>query len=204
MYVPLTPAQLQSQAQQQGPTADELKALINSENPEKDAEVMRKLDKLRPANQAQDMVNEKTPRSSYETLLPVAGQFLTGASGWLLGVFLLALLWGIAYYPMALIVAGYSEDFGLLLNPLVGLDTIRRMGNSYFKAFLMYLVVQGLGFGLSLLLDMATRFMTLPLMGNLPGRILDGTVTFYSSLSVAYLLGLALHDCAAELNNPTD
>jgi hypothetical protein len=202
--VPLTPARLESQAQQQGLTSDELKALINSENPEKDAEVMRKLNKLRPANQAQDMVNEKTPQSSYETLLPVAGQFLTGAPGWLLGLFLLVLLWAIAYYPMALIVAGYSEDFGSLLNPMVGLDTIRRMGEVYLRVFLMYLVVQGLGFGLALLSSMATRFMTLPLMGNLPGRILNGIVTFYSSLAVAYLLGLALHDRAAELNIPTD
>jgi len=202
--VPLTPAQLESQARQQGLSGDELKALINSENPEKDAEVMRKLNQLRPANQAQEMVKEKTPQSPEEKLFPLAGQFLTGAPGWLLGLFLLALLWGIAYYPMALIVAGYSEDFNSLLNPIVGLDTIRRMGEVYLKVFLMYLVVQGLGFGLGRLISIATQSMSLPLMGNLPGRILNGMVTFYSSLAVAYLLGLALHDRAAELNIPTD
>ena len=202
--LPLTPARLESQARQQGISGDELKTLINSENPEKDVEVMKKLNQLRPANQAQEMVKEKTPQSPEEKLFPLAGQFLTGAPGWLLGLFLLALLWSIAYYPMALIVAGYSEDLGSLLNPMVGLDTIRRMGEVYLKVFLMYLGVQGIGFGLGRLLSVATQSMTLPLMGNLPDRILNGIITFYSSLAVAYLLGMALHDRAAELNIPTD
>ena len=81
---------------------------------------------------------------------------------------------------------------------------MRRMGSVYFSVFLMYLIVQGLGLGLALVLGEATRSLMLPLLGNLPGRILNGVVTFYSSLAVAYLLGLALHDRAAELNIPTD
>ncbi len=202
--VPLTPAHVQNEIEQQKLTPEDLKAIINSDNPAKDEEVMKKLDRLRPSDQVQEMVKEKTPQSSYATLTPVVGQFLTGSPTWLLGLFFLCLLWAVTYYPMALAIAGYSEDFGALLNPSVGLDTIRRMGTVYWKVFLMYTVVQGSGLGLALTLDKATRFMTLPFMGNLPGRILDAIVTFYSSLVVAYLLGLSLHDRAAELNIPTD
>ena len=43
------------------------------------------------------------------------------------------------YYPMALAVAGYTQSFGSVVNPLVGLDTIRRMGSTCFKAFGMVL-----------------------------------------------------------------
>jgi len=42
-----------------------------------------------------------------------------------LAFFLLSVAWAIFYYPMALTVAGYTESFGSVINPLVGLDTIR-------------------------------------------------------------------------------
>jgi hypothetical protein len=105
---------------------------------------------------------------------------------------------------MALAVAGYSEDLGSILNPLVGLDTVKRMGGVYWKVFGMYLVVQGIGFLLSFLVNLLTASLTLPLMGNIPARLLDGVITFYASLAVAYLLGLALNHCAPQLNIPAD
>ena len=117
---------------------------------------------------------------------------------------LLTLGWALIYYPMALAVAGYSEQFWSVINPMVGLDTIRRMGWVYFKAFFMYLGVQGTGFAISLFVGALTAPLTLPLLGNLPGKILNSIVTFYCSLVVAYILGMALHKCAAQLNIPTD
>ena len=47
---------------------------------------------------------------------------------------------------MALLVAGWTESLKSVLNPLVGLDTIRHMGPNYFKAFPMYLAVQFVAF----------------------------------------------------------
>jgi len=61
-------------------------------------------------------------------------------------LFLLGLAWAIFYYPMALTVAGYTQSFAAVINPLVGLDTIRRMGATYFKAFGMVLSIQVVAF----------------------------------------------------------
>ena len=44
--------------------------------------------------------------------------------------------------PYVLAVAGYTQSFSSVINPLVGLDTIRRMRGTYFKAFGMVLLVQ--------------------------------------------------------------
>ena len=46
--------------------------------------------------------------------------------------------------------------------------------------------------------------LALPLLGNLPARFIGGVITFYCSLVVACILGLALHKCAGRLNIPTD
>jgi len=116
----------------------------------------------------------------------------------------LTLGWALIYYPMALAVAGYSEDFWSVINPTVGLDTIRRMGLVYVKAFFMYLVVQAAGISAVLFVAALTAPLTLPLLGNLPGRIIGGVITFYCSLAVAYILGRSLHECAPQLNIPTD
>ena len=105
---------------------------------------------------------------------------------------------------MALAVAGYSEDFWSVINPMVGLDTIRRMGLVYAKAFFMYLGVQITGLGLEHLRHHADRSPKLAAPGQFPGKIIGGIVTFYCSLAIAYILGMALHKCAHQLNIPTD
>ena len=46
---------------------------------------------------------------------------------------------------MALAVAGYTQSIGSVINPLVGLDTIKRMRGTYFKAFGLVLLVQLVG-----------------------------------------------------------
>ena len=47
-------------------------------------------------------------------------------------------------------------------------------------------------------------FGALPLVGNLPAKIIGAVVTFYCSLVVGFILGMALHKCADQLNIPTD
>lgn len=117
---------------------------------------------------------------------------------------LLAIAWAFFYYPMALLVAGYTEDMKAVINPLVGLDTIKRMGLIYWKAFGMYAVVAVVGFVTSTITNMILSPFNMPFVGNLPANFVNGTVTFYTSLVIAFILGLALYKRADELDIPTD
>jgi hypothetical protein len=184
-------------------TAEDLSSLVNSESSEKDGAAMKKLQRLSPAAQASDYVKEHTPRSEDNAMMEMMSPMLE-QTGLVATLALLTLIWAVIYYPMALAVAGYSEEFWSVINPMVGLDTIRRMGLVYAKAFFMYLGVQGTGFAMSLFVAALTAPLALPLLGNLPAKILNGIVTFYCSLVIAYILGMALHKCAPQLNIPTD
>jgi hypothetical protein len=118
----------------------------------------------------------------------------------LLPFFLLSVLWGIFYYPMALTVAGYTEQFSAVMNPLVGLDTIKRMGLTYFKAFGMVILIQIVGGIAGMILQIILLPFNLPMIGNLPAKFVNGGVTFYLYLVIACVLGLALHKSADRLD----
>src|SRR5690606_6332074 len=45
-------------------------------------------------------------------------------------------LWGAFYFPAACAVAGYTRSFTATISPLIGLDTIKRLGMSYVKILL--------------------------------------------------------------------
>ena len=111
----------------------------------------------------------------------------------------LSIVWAIFYFPMALSVAGYTEDFGSVINPLVGLDTIRRMGGTYFKAFFMVLLIQIVGSVVSVIVAKITAPLAMPFFGNLPANFINGSLTFYYYLVIACVLGLSLHKCADRL-----
>ena len=105
---------------------------------------------------------------------------------------------------MALLVAGWTESLKSVLNPLVGLDTMRHMGLVYFKAWGMYAGVQFVAFLLTWVAGLVTAPFNMPLVGNLPGTFLGGIVTFYTSLVIACLLGLALFKSADRLGIEID
>jgi Protein of unknown function (DUF4013) len=137
---------------------------------------------------------ENEPGAGISMLLPYLG------AGILLGVLvLIALGWAFFYYPMALTVAGYTQSFGSVINPLVGLDTIRRMGMTYFKAFGMVVVVQAVALIASVIISVVTSPFNLPFVGNLPANFINGTATFYFNLVIACVLGLSLYKCADRL-----
>lgn len=127
-----------------------------------------------------------------------------GASLIFVALLLLSLAWAIFYYPKALAVAGYTQSFGSVVNPLVGLDTIRRMGLTYFKAIGMVLMLQVAGFILSVIVAVITAPFALPFVGNLPALFIDGSGTFYVNLVIACILGLSLFKCADRLGIAVD
>ncbi len=194
-----------SVAESTGPSHEDLSVLTDPDaDPKKLEEANRKLQEIRPgagiareAEQSTDEAND--PAGALRELLPYLG---AGVS-----IVLLLLLftgWGVFYYPMALTVAGYTQSFGSVINPLVGLDTIRRMGLTYFKAFAMVIVVQVVSFIIGGIIAVVTSPLTVPFMGNLLGNFIDATFTFYFYLVVACILGLSLFKCADRLGIAVD
>ncbi|MEK6280101.1 MAG: zinc finger, RING-type domain-containing protein [Acidobacteriota bacterium] len=190
--------------EQPGPTHEDFSVLLDpNADPKKLEEANKKLNELRPGaeinRQAEQTKHQDDPTSGLQMLLPYLGAGIALAALLLLGI-----VWAIFYYPMALAVAGYTQSFGSVINPLVGLDTIRRMGGTYFKAFGMVLLVQVVALVINLVVAFVTSPLALPFIGNLPAKFIDGTVTFYFNLVIACVLGLSLYKSADRLGINVD
>ena len=186
-------------------TSEDLSVLTDPEaDPAKLEEANRKLQETRPAAQiAREAEASRAEASNPGGVLKDLSSYLAvGAS--IAFLLLLFLGWGLFYYPMALTVAGYTQSFGSVINPLVGLDTIRRMGTTYFKAFGMVVLVYFVAGVARALISFVTSPLVLPFMGNVIGNFIDATFTFYFNLVVACTLGLSLFKCADRLGINVD
>jgi hypothetical protein len=187
------------------PTEEDLSVLVDPEaDPKKLEEANKKLNELRPgtqiAQEAERSQREQSdPAATVKMLLPYLGAGIV-----FLLLFAIGILWAVFYYPMALTVAGFTQSFASVINPLVGLDTIRRMGGTYFKAFGMVLLIQFASAMVGGFVFLITSPFALPFVGNLPANFINGTVTFYFNLVIACVLGLALHKCADRLDISVD
>jgi hypothetical protein len=111
------------------------------------------------------------------------------AVGGALVLFGLALLWKIVYTPVALTVAALSRGFFKTLNPIIGLDTIRRMGGIYWQALLIYSLLAGAQWLLGAALGL------IPIAGGIVRSFVDA----YAYLAIGCTLGLAVFKKAREL-----
>ncbi|HVF44181.1 MAG TPA: B-box zinc finger protein [Pyrinomonadaceae bacterium] len=196
-----TPEPAPQQAQMLTP--EDMDTLQNGGTAEREAALKKKIDSLTPSGQmAQQVETVKKKQRDDSTLALVRTLLAHPGLYFLLG--LLALAWWVFYYPMALLVAGWTESFKSIINPLVGLDTMRHMGVNYFKAFAMYLVVQLAGVIINAVISYVTSPFDMPFVGNVPGRFMGGFVTFYTSLVVACVLGLSLFKSADRLGIELD
>ncbi len=186
-------------------SSEELSVLTDPEaDPKKLEEANKKLQQLRPgyeiSRQAERSKNEQSdPTPGLRLLLsyfhaPIASVLLL----------ILSVGWAIVYYPMALAVGGYTQSFGSVINPLVGLDTMRRMGITYVKVFGMVLSLQLVGLIIGIIVAAITAPLALPFFGNLPARFIDGVFAFYFNLVIACILGLGLYKCADRLGITVD
>jgi hypothetical protein len=108
------------------------------------------------------------------------------------GVFVMfgiALLWKVVYTPAALTVAALSRGFFKTLNPIVGLDTIHKMGGTYWQALLIYSFFAGAQW----LLGVGLNFIPIA------GGIVAAFVNAYAYLAIGCTLGLAVFKKAREL-----
>jgi hypothetical protein len=182
---------------------------LMSENstPQQQEEALRR---IRAAQMGQPIPDNNNPvagapaktndSKSFEALAPL----LMLLSPVFILAFLLACVWAFFYYPAAIAVAGYTESAGAVLNPLVGLDTIKRMGLDYLKAFGMYAFIAFAGGLFSVIAATILAPFDLPLVGNLPATFASGVVTFYANMAIACVLGLALYKCSGRLGLATD
>jgi hypothetical protein len=109
--------------------------------------------------------------------------------GWALGAYVLAVLWKLVYSPIAFVAGAISRSFVRTLNPVVGLDAMRRMGPTYWSAMVLYgaLALGEFAAGSALSL--------VPFVGG----FLRAFVQSYSYLAIGCLLGLAVFKKAPEL-----
>ncbi|MGA9993924.1 MAG: hypothetical protein WBP93_00855 [Pyrinomonadaceae bacterium] len=186
-------------------TPEDMRDLQQNGNvtPERARELEEKMERLTQKKPSGERVFK--PQEEGRSLSPF-GPFtsLIHINGFLLLLLIVAACWAIFYYPMALTVAGYTQSLASIVNPAVGLDAIRRMGATYFKAFGMVFVIEIISSVIGIIVMIITSPFSLPLVGNLPANFLDGTFTFYFNLVIASILGLALFKSADKLGIQTD
>ncbi len=110
-----------------------------------------------------------------------------------------ALLWGLFYFPAACTVAGYTRSFAATVNPLVGLDTIKRLGSDYVKLLVMAFVLVVLSIVVHAVLSNIFTGFDLPAVGNIPGAFIGYFFTFYFSVVFSCLIGYMLFKAADRL-----
>jgi hypothetical protein len=112
-----------------------------------------------------------------------------GVPAWVVGAFVLALLWKLLYSPVALVAAAISRSFVATLNPVAGLDAIRRMGGTYWSAMGVYTAIA------------AVEVVIVGALALIPlaGRFLAAFVQSYTYLATGCLLGFAVFKKAREL-----
>jgi hypothetical protein len=102
-------------------------------------------------------------------------------------------LWGVVYFPAACVVAGYTRSFAATINPMVGLDTARRLGADYAKVLLMSGTLVIVFLVINYLLATIFSEFNLPGVGNLPARALSSLVYFYLVIVFSCVVGLAVY-----------
>ncbi|MBX7054935.1 MAG: hypothetical protein K1X36_08260 [Pyrinomonadaceae bacterium] len=146
---------------------------------------------------------ESTIGKTPETLAAERAQFLKTIIGYG-ALFLvaggLALIWGLFYFPAACAVAGYTRSFMATINPLVGIDTIRRLGSSYVLILVMGLLLVIASSIVGGILSMVFSPFDLPSLGNLPAKALASIFGFYVSVVFSCVIGYALYKAADRLN----
>jgi hypothetical protein len=145
-----------------------------------------------------EQVAGKSPVAERESRNQIAANLLRLSLIFSIPIFL-AFLWGVFYFPAACAVAGYTRSFAAVINPLVGLDTIRRMGFNYAKILLMFFSLGVFSLAVGGALSIVFSPFDMPRLGNLPAQAVGGLFTFYFSVVFSVVLGYALYKCSDRL-----
>jgi hypothetical protein len=108
-------------------------------------------------------------------------------------------IWGLIFFPASCAVAGYSRSFVATINPLIGLDTIKRLGVDYIKILAMGFVLLVSSLIVGAILGAVFVVFDMPLVGNLPATALGAIFSFYLMAVFSCVLGYALFKSADKL-----
>lgn len=108
-------------------------------------------------------------------------------------------IWGLIFFPASCAVAGYSRSFVATINPLIGLDTIKRLGVDYIKILAMGFVLLVFSLVVGVILGAIFTAFDMPLVGNIPATALGAIFTFYLMAVFSCILGYALFKSADKL-----
>jgi hypothetical protein len=101
-------------------------------------------------------------------------------------------LWGLFFFPGACAVAGYTRSFSASINPLVALDTIKRLKGDYAKVMVMFLGLLLISGIFGFLFGLIFSPFNLPGMGNIVAKWFSSLITFYLAVVFSCVLGYAL------------
>lgn len=133
----------------------------------------------------------KTPETAAQEKAEMLKAFLQLAAP-LVVVGFITFLWGCIFFPAACAVAGYSKSFIATINPLVALDTMKRLGGTYVKILLMGFVLVVMAGFVSMIIGAVLSPFDLPRMGNLPATAITALFTFYFWAVFSCIIGYAL------------
>lgn len=148
-----------------------------------------------------EAITGKTPEEEQIEFQAMVSGFLKLAAP-LVVIGAIAFLWGAFFFPAACAVAGYTRSFMATINPLVGLDTIRRLGLDYIKVLLMGLVIVIAASFVSGLFAAVFSPFAMPGIGNLPAKAFAALFGFYFSVVFSCILGLMLFKASGRLKLP--
>jgi hypothetical protein len=168
---------------------------------DKDEEEIQRLNEFIQQSRKKELesVVGKTPETQREEMREMFGRLAAAAIPLFL-LLMVGVVWGLFYFPAACAVAGYTRSFAATINPLVGLDTIRRMGFDYVKILLMLMLLSIASGIVSFIFNLLLSPFDMPGVGNLPAIALVSLFTFYFAVVFALILGFALYKNSAKLN----
>lgn len=189
---------------EQSEQVKELLAKVKEQNAER-------LSEQSAVEQGQNVATGQTSNQDIEKMLaemreastppPAATQIMNvGAPVAVVGF--IALLWGLFFMPAACAVAGYTRSFMATVNPLVGLDTIRRLGFDYVKVLFMCAFLIVIWVVVLFVAGMLLSPFNLPSMGNIPAKLISLFVGFYFTVVFSCVLGFALYKASDRLKLP--
>jgi hypothetical protein len=181
---------------------DEVTSLGTQPTPAVDEESRQQEELWAAANESRKKSLEsaigKMPETQQQEDAAMIKAFL-GLAAPLVVVGFITFVWGLIFFPASCAVAGYSRSFVATINPLIGLDTMKRLGVDYIKILAMgfvllvsSLIVGGILGGIFSAFDM-------PLFGNLPATALGALFSFYLMAVFSCILGYALFKSADKL-----
>ena len=164
-----------------------------------EADVARANEMIQKMQKAQlESAVGKTPETRQQENEQLIKNFLTRSAP-VVVLSAIFFLWGVFYFPAACAVAGYTRSFMATINPLVGLDTIKRLGGDYVKILLMGLVLVIMSGIVGAFLGMVFAPFGLPGFGNVPAKAIGALFGFYFSVVFSCVLGFALYKASDRL-----